>query len=66
MLFGYGAFALWYVVWVVSWFMGLPAVERTGEVMGFVTGSITAVMGGGTWYASSYNNSGRKWTEHKG
>lgn len=63
LLFAYGAFSMWYIKWVVQWFMILPAAERTFEVMGFVSGTITAVLGGVTWYASTYTNGGRTWSK---
>jgi hypothetical protein len=60
-LLGYSFFSMWYIVWAVGWYMGLPAVERTATETAFISSTITAILGGGTWYASSYNASGRKW-----
>jgi len=61
MLASYSVFVFWYIAWIVGWYMDLPAAERTGTETAFISGTITAVLGGGTWYASSYNQSGRKW-----
>ncbi len=61
----YGVFSIWYIRWIVEWFMILPAPERTAEVAAFVTGTITAVLGGNTWFMSAYTKSGRDWSATK-
>lgn len=60
-LTAYVTFSMSVIAWLLGWFMELPAVERSGEVSAFVTGTISALLGGMTWFMSSYVNSGRDW-----
>ena len=62
LLLAYGVFSLWFIHWIVSWYMHLPAIERTAAETSFITGVIGAVLTAGTWYANVYTSSGKKWT----
>lgn len=63
-LTAYVAFSMSCIAWLLGWFMDLPAVERTGEVAAFITGTISALLGGMTWFMSAYVNSGRDWQQN--
>lgn len=60
----YVTFTMSCIAWLLGWFMELPAVERSGEVAAFVTGTISALLGGMTWFLSAYVHSGRDWKDN--
>lgn len=61
LLYGYFIFAGVYVVKMSTWYMALPAAERTAEVSAFVGGTITAICGIGSLCVKFYVQSGRSW-----
>lgn len=59
--------AYWYLVYDVSdriltWYMALPADERTAEASGLAFAIFTALLGLGTIFMNAYLKSGRSWT----
>jgi|19_taG_2_1085344.scaffolds.fasta_scaffold00186_13 hypothetical protein len=65
-LLGYSTFSMSCIAWLLFWYMDLPTLERTAAVSTLITGTITALLGGSTWYASSYNAGGRDWSNNDG
>jgi len=59
MLAGYFWFYTWYIVHVTHWYFELPATGIPDTA--FVTGTITALGGMGTFFMNAYLQSGRKW-----
>lgn len=64
LLFGYWIWVAWIVDRLLSWYMALPADERSMEASGMATFVITAVTGLASWISKIYMHSGRLWT-HK-
>jgi hypothetical protein len=48
---------------ILSWYMALPAAERSMEASGMAFGVFTALLGLGTIFMNAYVNSGRKWSD---
>lgn len=46
---------------LLTWYMALPAAERTLENGGFAAGLFTALTGFGTVFVNAYLKSGRHW-----
>lgn len=63
--------AYWSLVYTVTdrlltWYMTLPASERTAEASGMAFGIFTALLGLGTIFMNAYIKTGRKWTADQG
>ena len=50
---------------LLSWYMVLPAAERTLENGGFAASIFTVLTGLGTMFVNTYLKSGRKWNGSK-
>lgn len=48
---------------LLTWYMALPAAERSIEASGMAVGIFTALLGLGTNFMNVYLQSGRKWKE---
>jgi hypothetical protein len=48
---------------LLSWYMALPAAERSMEASGMAVGMFTALLGLGTNFMNVYVKSGRNWKE---
>ena len=46
---------------LLTWYMSLPAAERTAEASGMAFGIFTALLGLGTIFMNAYIKTGRKW-----
>lgn len=46
---------------LLSWYMTLPALERTAEASGMAFGIFSALLGLGTIFMNAYIKTGRKW-----
>lgn len=58
--------AYWILVYdvtdrLLTWYMALPAAERSMEASGMAVGIFTALLGLGTNFMNVYLKSGRKW-----
>jgi len=58
-------FAGFYIYDISIWYMGLPAVERTGEVSAFAGVTIPALFGLAGKMIDWYLKTGRSWTIKK-
>lgn len=47
---------------LLTWYMELPAAERSIEASGMAVGIFTALLGLGVNFMNTYLQSGRKWT----
>lgn len=59
-------FAYWVLVYdvtdrLLTWYMSLPAIERTAEASGMAFGIFTALLGLGTNFMNAYIKTGRNW-----
>lgn len=63
LLLGYCWFVVYLTNWLLTWYMALPAAERSVEASGLAVGIFTAVTGFGTAFLNTYSKSGRKWDE---
>lgn len=60
-LFGYAYWMIRLTDWLVRWYEGLPAAERTGQVTAFVTIVLPGVFGLAVWVYKIYAEGGRAW-----
>lgn len=61
--------AYWLLVYdvtdrLLTWYMTLPALERTAEASGMAFGIFTALLGLGTIFMNAYIKTGRRWNGH--
>lgn len=61
LLIGYCYFVFTLTEKLVTWYMGLPAAERSLEASGMAVAIFTAVTAFGTQFLNAYLKSGRKW-----
>lgn len=48
---------------ILTWYMALPAAERSMEASGMSFGVFTALLGLGTMFMNAYIKTGRKWND---
>lgn len=65
LLVAYAVFVGVVSYWLLTWYMGLPAAERSVEASGMAVGIFTALLGLGTNFMNTYLQSGRRWKEEK-